>query len=79
MKLGYYALEIGGSMPCVLNASNEEAVYAFLEGKIKFTQITKIVEKVMNIHNPVKNPSFDDLLYFDKWAREKTKELISNV
>ncbi|RLG11499.1 1-deoxy-D-xylulose-5-phosphate reductoisomerase [Candidatus Pacearchaeota archaeon] len=79
LKLGYYALEIGGSMPCVLNASNEEAVYAFLEGKIKFTEITKIVEKVMNIHNPVKNPSFDDLLYFDKWAREKTKELISNV
>ena len=47
LSLAYIALEEGGNMPCIMNAANEIAVNAFLEGKIKFTQIPDIVEQTM--------------------------------
>ena len=58
-------------MTAVLNAANEVAVYAFLDRKIKFTDIPRIIEKAMNEHNTISNPTFDDLVSVDAQTREK--------
>jgi len=67
-----YAMEasrVGGTMSVVLNAADEVAVRMFLEKKIKFTDIPKIVEKVMAKHRAIKNPSLNQILEVDVWAR----------
>lgn len=70
------AMVLGGTMPAVLNAANEEAVYAFLRKEIKFLSIEKIIELVMNSHNVIQNPTVDDLVSSDKWARKKVNKII---
>ena len=78
LKYAFDAIKIGGTMPCVLNASNEIAVEYFLNEKIKFTDIPKIVYKTMEEHKS-KNKldySLDDVLQADKFAREFAKNLI---
>jgi len=77
LKLAYEAGIKGGTYPVVLNAINEEAVYAFLNGKIKLTEICKIVEKGLEAHTSIKNPSLDDIIHSDNWAREFSKELLN--
>lgn len=76
LELGYEAAAQGGSVPAVLNASNEVAVEAFLTEKIPFTKIPKIIEKVMHQHRSVKSPRLNDLLEADRWARQKAEELV---
>jgi 1-deoxy-D-xylulose-5-phosphate reductoisomerase len=61
---------LGGTYPAVLNAANEVAVYAFLEGKLSFYGITDIVERVLNAKR------FEDYLEADTWARERAKTLL---
>ncbi|MCH5171241.1 MAG: 1-deoxy-D-xylulose-5-phosphate reductoisomerase [Erysipelotrichales bacterium] len=70
------AIAIGGTMPAVLNGANEEAVYAFLRKEIKFLSIEKIIEEVMERHEIVQNPTVQDLVDADKWAREEVRRLI---
>ncbi len=69
LDLGLHAGKIGGSMPVVLNAANEQAVQMFLDGKIKFNQIAKIVEKAMQKHKTIINPTIDDIIEIDKQTR----------
>jgi 1-deoxy-D-xylulose-5-phosphate reductoisomerase len=70
------AITIGGLYPCIANASNEVAVYAFLEGKIKFLQIAEIVKKTIK-HFEFKEPKgYGDIVRADKSAREYARELI---
>ncbi|MFH0703177.1 MAG: 1-deoxy-D-xylulose-5-phosphate reductoisomerase [bacterium] len=76
LKLAYEAGIKGGTYPAVLNALNEEAVYAFLNRKIKLTDISKIVEKGLEIHKNIEIPTLDDIINSDIWARELAKELI---
>ncbi len=78
LKYAFDAIKIGGTMPCVLNASNEIAVEYFLKEKIKFTDIPKIVYKTMEEHkNKNKlNYSLEDVLQADKFARDFAKNLI---
>lgn len=71
INLAYGALNAGGTMPAVLSAANETAVKLFLDGKIKFTDIMKIVEKVLSKHKTTNNPSLDDILNSEKWADEE--------
>lgn len=71
LELALEAANIDGTMPAVLNAANEELVNKFLAAKIKLTNIAEGVEKVMKKHHVVKNPSLDDILGADKWAREQ--------
>jgi len=52
----------GGSMPACMNAANEKAVRLFLDGKAKFTDIPKIVEKAMNLHKKIKKPTAEEIL-----------------
>lgn len=76
IKLAYHALEACGTMPAVLNASNEVAVDLFLNRKIKFLDIQDIVEQCMNNHENIKNPTLNDILNSEKWAREVVHNLI---
>jgi len=62
LKLALNALKLGETYPVVLNVANEQAVYLFIENKIKFTDIPKIVEKMLNRHDPIKNADIDAIL-----------------
>lgn len=73
------ALEVarqGGTLPCVLNAADEEAVEAFLEGRIDFPSIYKVIEKVVNRHKIAPFPSLSDIYEADRWARQEAKSLL---
>lgn len=69
LRLARRAGEIGGTLPAVLNASNEVAVEAFCNGKISFPQITEIVARTMDQHQVVPAPALDQILAADAWAR----------
>lgn len=73
LELGYEASRRGGSMPAALNAANEVAVQAFLDGRIGFTEIPRRIEKILKKHHWVKNPKLADLLETDGWARHKAE------
>jgi 1-deoxy-D-xylulose-5-phosphate reductoisomerase len=77
MQLAYAAGKAGGSMPAVLNAANEQAVALFLEEKIKFLDIPKIIEQTCDKHQADnrQTPSLDDILAADVWARQTVLEL----
>jgi 1-deoxy-D-xylulose-5-phosphate reductoisomerase len=72
MRLAYAAGRAGGSMPAVLNAANEQVVALFLDEKIHFLDIPKCIEFVCDLHqnDHTQNPSLDDILAADEWARE---------
>lgn len=75
LRLAMEAAKIDGSMPIVLNAADEIAVDLFLNRKIKFTEIPKLIEKTMNKHKTIKDPTLKEILEIDEWTREKAKEL----
>lgn len=77
LSLAYQAGRAGGSATVCLNAANEEAVFAFLDGKIKLFDIYKITEKMMSQHKVVKTPQIDEIFEIDKEIRLKTREIIS--
>lgn len=77
LGLAFQAIKEGGSMPAVLNAANEIAVNEFLNKKINYTEIVKIIEKVMELHKTVDIFSIEDSLIADRWARSEAKSLIN--
>lgn len=79
IKLAYKALELGGTMPAVLNGANEIAVNAFLNNKINFLAIPIIIQNTMKEHKPKYNPNIDDILDADYWAREKALNFCTNL
>ena len=70
IELAYESLRIGGSAPAVLNVANDNAVYSFLNKRIKFTDIPNIIEKACNAHDLVKHPSLEELLELELWTYE---------
>ena len=76
LNLAYSAGRTGGSATVALNAADEEAVFAFLDGSIKLFDIYEITEKIYSEHNVVKTPSIKEIFDIDKEVRIKTKELI---
>jgi len=70
LKLAFEVLEEGGNKLPILNAANEIAVEKFLKGEIKFVDIIDLVEEVLNKISYQKINSLNDVLYFDKRARE---------
>lgn len=76
LGLAYSAGKLGGSATVCLNAANEEAVFAFLNGKIKLYDIYSITEKMLSLHNLIKKPNIDDIFELDNEIRIKTQELI---
>ncbi|HSK71190.1 MAG TPA: 1-deoxy-D-xylulose-5-phosphate reductoisomerase [Pyrinomonadaceae bacterium] len=71
LDLAYKALETGGTTPAVLNAANEIAVQAFLDGKIRLSEIPRIIENVMNAHKTQAVSSLEKVLEIDAWARKQ--------
>ena len=75
LSLAYRALEESGTMPVVLNAANEVAVGLFLDEKIGFLDIERIVRRIMDSHTPVRDPDLDQILEADRWARWTAMEM----
>ncbi len=79
LGLAYTAGLCGGTAPAVLNAADEVAVAAFMEKKIRFIDLSKIIEKVLARNNLINNPSLDDILQADLWARRETGKIIERI
>lgn len=75
LGLAYKSLELGGTMPAVMSASNEAAVSLFLEGKIRFLDIVRIVSEVMERHDVEDSPDLDETLKADLWARREAEKI----
>lgn len=76
LGLAHVALERRGNSACVINAANEIAVAAFLEGRIKFGQIYGVIERTLGVVPYVAAPEFDDYVATNAEARAKAAELI---
>jgi 1-deoxy-D-xylulose-5-phosphate reductoisomerase len=76
LSLGYEALRVGGTMPAALNAANEVAVAAFLEGAIPFGRISEIIERVLEAHAPTPATAVEAVRDADQWARVRASELV---
>lgn len=78
LRLAKSAGTAAGTMPAVLNAANEVAVFAFLDGKIGFTFIPELIENVMENHPWMADPSLEDIVAADTWARQQSERLIKD-
>jgi 1-deoxy-D-xylulose-5-phosphate reductoisomerase len=76
LSLSMLALEKGGNLPCILNAANEIAVWAFLNNRIGFLDITAVVEKAMEHINYIEKPNLTDYFESDGEARNFAASLI---
>jgi len=77
LSLALEAGKTGGTAPAVLNAANEIAVNAFLNKKIKYMDIPKIVEAALNAHPTIHNPSLEQILEADSWARKEAEKAVA--
>ena len=75
LRIAYECGKQGGSMPVCMNAANEEAVFAFLEGRIKLFDIINSVETMLETHQYLANPTLEDIFAIDNEVRIKTREL----
>lgn len=76
LALAIKAGKLGGTYPVCMNAANEEAVFAFLDKKIKFLDIYKITKQVFDSYESIENPTIDDIIEEDEKIRIKTKKII---
>ena len=76
LDLAYRAGREGGTLPAVMNAANEVAGEAFLDGRIAFPQIMRLVTRVMNSHSSTSKPDLGGILAADRDARRKAQSLI---
>ncbi len=79
LALAYKALKIGGTMPAALNAANEIAVQAFLDDKIKLSDVPEIIESVMNEHESQPATSLEIILETDAAARKQAIMILENL
>ena len=79
LSLAYEALQMGGTMPCVLNAANEAAVEAFLDEKISFPGITSVVSGTMARHEVKKGVEIEEIIKTSKWARSRAEDIIGEL
>lgn len=75
LNFAYKALKDSGTMPAVMNGANEKAVELFLDGKIGFVQIFELIEGVMKKHKVNNNPSINDIIDADAWAKEEVARI----
>lgn len=76
LNLAYEAGRLGGVMPCVFNSADEAAVELFLDGKLKYLQISQAIEYAMNNIDNIQNPNIDEIFAVDKLAREMVYKYI---
>ena len=76
LDLAREAGEKGGVMPAILNAANEEAVQAFLDERISFPEIWRLVQTAMEHYSNLAEPDLDDIIRGDQHAREFVRRAI---
>ncbi|MCR9295192.1 MAG: 1-deoxy-D-xylulose-5-phosphate reductoisomerase [bacterium] len=79
LELGWEVIRGGGTCGAVLNAANEAAVELFLDGQIAFTEIVQGCRRILEEHHFSPNPSLEELLRLDRWARQEIKRWASLV
>jgi 1-deoxy-D-xylulose-5-phosphate reductoisomerase len=77
IRLARRALAMGDSGPAVLNAANEEAVHAFLDGRVAFPVIVATCVEVLDRHRAAAISTLDEALEWDRWARREANELLA--
>ncbi len=78
LGMGHYVIEKGGTMPAVFHGADTTAVKAFMDKKIKFTDIAVIIQQTMDAHEIISDPDLDAILDSEKWAEEYAKTLVRN-
>jgi 1-deoxy-D-xylulose-5-phosphate reductoisomerase len=76
LTFAFEACRQKGTLPAVMNAANEVAVQAFLERRIGFPGIFKIISSTMGLHGRIDNPDLSGIIEADEWARETARSLI---
>lgn len=79
LKISYQALRSGGIFPCLLNAADEVAVAAFLDKKIRFVDIARVVESTLANYKGAFDVSLDGVLAADDWGRQEAKSIIKQL
>jgi 1-deoxy-D-xylulose-5-phosphate reductoisomerase len=79
LRLARAAAETGGTSPAVLNAANEVAVAAFLNGRLGFPGIPAIIEAVLNRHQCRRVDDLQDVLAADRWARHEAESMMTRA
>jgi 1-deoxy-D-xylulose-5-phosphate reductoisomerase len=79
LSYAYDAIRTGGTMPAVLNAANEIAVYAFLDKRIGFNDIPAVINKTIKKHAAIPDPALDDVLAADRWARDAAENHLKEI
>jgi len=78
LRLAIEAGKQGGTYPAALCGADEIAVQQFLAGKIKFTDIPKLVEQTLDEHKAETRPTLEDIVAADDWARDKVRRLVGD-
>ncbi len=76
LELGYRVMQEGGTAGAVLNAADETAVAAFLNGKISFTRIIPVVKEILDRHENTGQADIEHILAADKWARDEAEKIL---
>ncbi|MEE9911126.1 MAG: 1-deoxy-D-xylulose-5-phosphate reductoisomerase [Deltaproteobacteria bacterium] len=79
LSLAYEAGRLGGTAPVALNAANEVAVAAFMENKICFNDLPKVIEKMLDKHQTKDDPSLEDVLLVDNETRKQAEKVIRKL
>jgi len=76
LSTAYETLKTGGTLPSVLNAANEEAVDAFLNAQIGFSDITPVIQRTLEAHSPQPAQALEEVIEADRWARTEGRRWI---
>jgi 1-deoxy-D-xylulose-5-phosphate reductoisomerase len=76
LRLGFEAARVGGTVGTILSGANEIAVQAFLDGRIPFTEIIPLVQRVLDAHDFKPDPSLEEIFEADRWARTEARRCI---
>lgn len=79
LALAYEAIQLGGNMPCIINAANEVAVDAFLHDRISFLGMSELIEKTMQKAQFMRSPTYEDYVQTDKEARCIAKDMLNII
>jgi len=79
LQLAFDAINAGQSMPAVMNAANEIAVEHFLDGRIGFLQIARVIEATMDAHQAHDLKSIAEVLQTDRWGRDKARDICGQL
>jgi 1-deoxy-D-xylulose-5-phosphate reductoisomerase len=76
LGMGHYVIEKGGTLPAVFHGADTTAVKAFMDKKIRFTDIPAIIQNTMDAHEIINDPDLAAVLDSEKWAEEYAKNLV---